>query len=125
MRRKWSRFVLTLSAQPCEVTQRAMRTPIAAILSLPTQIPRLPSTRSAVMPYSATVRISTSSSFGDVLAHVAVAFAEVEDRVADDLAGAVVGDVAAAGGLVEADAVMRERLGRGEEVGRHRRRGRG
>ena len=36
---------------------------IAAIFSLPTQIPRFPSIRAAAMPYSATVRISTSSSF--------------------------------------------------------------
>lgn len=41
---------------------------------------------------------------------------EVEDGVGDDLAGAVVGDVAAAVGLVESDAQGSEALGIGQDV---------
>ena len=41
---------------------------------------------------------------------------EVEDWVADDLAGAVVGDVAAAVGFAEFDAVLGEELWAGEDV---------
>jgi hypothetical protein len=39
----------------------------------------------------------------DVPADVAAMFGEIEDGVADDLAGTVVGDVAAAVGFVEGD----------------------
>ena len=82
-----------------------MRTPIAAILSLPTQMPRFPSARSAVMPYSRDGADQHFFELRHVLAHVALAFAEVDDRVADELAGTVIGDVAAARGLEKTDAL--------------------
>ena len=42
MKSKCARSVLTLSAKPWLVTQRAIRTPIAASLSSPTQAPVSP-----------------------------------------------------------------------------------
>ena len=41
---------MTLRAKPWLVIQRAIRTPIAASFSSPTQTPVSPSTRSASMP---------------------------------------------------------------------------
>src|SRR5205807_940816 len=49
--------------------------------------------------------------FRDVLAHIAIAFAEVDDWIADELAGTVIGDVAAARGLEKTDALRVERGG--------------
>ena len=51
-----------------------------------------------------------------VAVHVAAIGLQVDDRVADDLAGAVVGDVAAAAGLVHLDAARGQRLGGRENV---------
>ena len=51
--------------------------------------------------------------------------AQIEDGVADELAGAVVGDVAAAVDLVELDAALAEELVGGEDVGAVWRCGRG
>ena len=42
---------------------------------------------------------------------------EIDDRVADQLPGTVEGDVAAAAGLVDLDALRRERAGVGADVG--------
>ena len=50
IRSKADRSVATLKAKPCDVTQRAIRTPIAPILSRPTQVPVSPSTRPASTP---------------------------------------------------------------------------
>ena len=47
IRSKALRSVVTLKAKPCEVTQREIRTPMAPILSRPTQVPVRPATRSA------------------------------------------------------------------------------
>src|SRR5258708_7749052 len=52
----------------------------------------------------------------DVGAHVALPIAEVEDGVADELPGTVIGDVAAAVGGEEFDAGAVEDFGGGEEV---------
>ena len=52
----------------------------------------------------------------DVGNDVALPIAEVEDGVDDELAGAVVGDIAAAVGVDELDARLREELFGGEEV---------
>ncbi len=41
---------------------------------------------------------------------------EIDDRVADDLPGTVVGDIAAAAGFVDGDASRLEQRGRGEDV---------
>ena len=51
-----------------------------------------------------------------VAADVTAVGVEVDDRVADELAGAVVGDVAAAAGLVDFEAARAEELGRHEHV---------
>src|SRR5579884_3852915 len=48
--------------------------------------------------------------------YVALPFAEIEDGVTDDLAGAMIGDVAAAIGVMELDAGALENLGRREEI---------
>ena len=48
--------------------------------------------------------------------HVAAIRLEVHDGIADDLAGAVIGDVAAAAGLVDLDAARVQHLGRREDV---------
>jgi hypothetical protein len=52
-----------------------------------------------------------------ISAHVALPVAEVENRVADKLAGAVIGDVAAAIGGVESDAGAAQDFVAGEHVG--------
>ena len=67
MRVNHPRSVETFSANPCMVIKRDERTPIAQILRgrLPSgsiQTPEAPAMRPAVMPYSATVRITASSS---------------------------------------------------------------
>ena len=56
-----ARSLATLNAKPWEVTHREMRTPMAPILSRPTQQPVRPATRSASTPKSRQVRIITSS----------------------------------------------------------------
>ena len=55
-----------------------------------------------------------------VAVHVAPVGGEIEDRVADHLAGAVVGDVAAAAGLEHLEAALAQRLGGEEHVLRAR-----
>ena len=107
---------MTLSAKPWLVIQREMRTPIAASFSRPTQTPVSPSTRAAV---DAEVGRRPNQHFFEI-AHVAVDVAaiglEIDDRIADELPGPVVGDVAAAAGLVDLDAARRERIRRREDV---------
>ena len=51
-----------------------------------------------------------------VAVHVAAIRPQIDDRIADELAGTVVGDVAAAARLEQLDAARRERLRRGEDV---------
>ena len=48
--------------------------------------------------------------------HVAAIRLQIHDRISDDLAGTVVGDVAAASGLVHLDAARRQRFGCREDV---------
>src|SRR5512138_1900550 len=52
----------------------------------------------------------------DVAVDVAAIRPEIDDGIPDDLAGSVVGDVAAASGLVHLDAAGRKRFGRREDV---------
>src|SRR5207237_10357082 len=52
----------------------------------------------------------------DVFADVALAFAEVEDGVADELAGAVIGDVAAARRFEKADTLRAKDVAAGEQM---------
>ena len=48
--------------------------------------------------------------------HIALPFAQVEDGIAHDLSGAVIGDVAAAIGRVEGDAGARQNVVAGQQV---------
>ena len=50
IRSNCERSVFTLSAKPWLVTQREMRTPMAASFASPTQMPVRPGTRVAAMP---------------------------------------------------------------------------
>ena len=102
---------MTLSAKPWLVTQREMRTPIAASFSVadpdagqPWHAPGV----DAVVGRDANQHLLE---IAHVAMHVAAIGLQVEDRIADDLAGAVVGDVAAAPGLVDLDAARRQRVG--------------
>ena len=63
-----------------------------------------PGTRPAAMPNSASASIITCSMRAHVRHHVALPFSQIEDRIADDLAGPVIGDVAAAVGVMKLDA---------------------
>ena len=101
---------MTFSAKPCVVTQREMWTPIAAILSLPTQtdVTRSRSVeRAAAIPKSAEGADQDLLEIGHVALDVAPVGREVQDRVAHELSGAVVGDLAAAVGLAHGDAEVR------------------
>ena len=112
MRSKWSRSVVTLNANPWLVIQRAMRTPIAASFSSPTQTPVSPRSgrlrcrsrrhRSALLPDRACTRwTSQRSGFRSMIG------------ITDDLPRAMVRDVAAAAGLMQPRCPLRrERLGR-------------
>ena len=91
----------TLSANPWRVRPRATRTPTAATFSSPTHTPGQPGLRPASTPRSASTATRTASSAADVRDDVALArppLGERDDRVADELARSVVGDVPAAVG---------------------------
>ena len=49
--------------------------------------------------------------------HVASVRSKIEDRVADDLTRAVIGDVAAAASLVDGDTKVGEPLAAGHDIG--------
>jgi len=67
MAAKSRRSVDTLSANPCEVIQREMWTPMAATFPAGFQMPTRPATRSARTPKSAAVRMRTSSTLATYL----------------------------------------------------------
>ena len=104
IRPKWSRLVPTLSANPWLVTQRAIRTPIAASFASPTHTPVSPADAARVTPKSADGANQHFLEVAHVAVHVAAIRIEVDDRIADELTRAVIGDVAAAPGLDELDA---------------------
>ncbi len=93
-----------------------MRTPIAAIFSRPTQTPVRPSTR---VRRDAVVADRPNQHVFEI-AHVAVDVAairvQVDDRIADDLAGPVIGDVAAAAGFENLDAAGASASGSRQDV---------
>ena len=102
----WSRMyamsVVTLRANPCIVRPRASRTPIAAILrgfgpSASTHTPGYSASRPApgTPSLGRATSIRRSSTAANVLER-ALGVREVDDRVADELTGTVVRDVAAA-----------------------------
>ena len=108
--------MFTLSAKPWLLIQREMRTPIAPILLPPTHVPVSPSMAPASTPNAAQARAITVFQVADVLVDVSAIRLEVEDGIADELARAVVGDVAAAPRLAQLDAERLEPLGRREHV---------
>ena len=123
MRVNHSRSVETFSANPCMVIKREERTPIAQILRgrppCPRgriQTPEAPAMRPAAMPYSATVRITASSSVSMYSLSPMPMRSEIEDRIADQLPGAVEGDVAAAVDVKEPCAHRFERFAGHEQV---------
>ena len=96
-----------MRAKPCEVTQRAMRTPMAPIFSLADPgagHARDAAGRDAVVGAGADHHLLEVA---HVAVHVAAVGRQLEDRIADHLAGAVVGDVAAAAGLEHLEAAAR------------------
>ena len=99
-----------MKANPWLVIQRAMRTPMAASFSRPTQTPVSPSTRSA--SDAVVGRCSNQDVFevADVPVHIATVRLEIDDGIPDDLSGPVISDVAAAAGLVDFDAARRQRV---------------
>ena len=94
---------MTLNAKPWLVTQREMRTPIAASFSLADPHAGEPGhAAGARSRIRSTARISTVFEIADVAMHVAAIGLEIEDRIADELARAVIRHVAAAAGLEDA-----------------------
>ena len=93
----------TFNANPCDVIQRLIRTPIAASFSSrpggPTQTPVRPGTRVAATPKSATASDQRLLDVAHVPMDVAPIGTEIENRIPDELARAVVRHVAAAVGL--------------------------
>ena len=108
---------MTLKAKPWLVIQREIRTPIAPILSAPTQAPVRPSNPACFPAERRGGADHHLFQVAHVPVHVGAVRAKVEDRVGDQLAGAVVGDVAAAPGLVERDAELLEPGGGGDDIG--------
>ena len=101
------------------MTQRDRWTPIAASLSLPTQIEAHRSgtaLRAAVTPKSRGGTDQDLLEVAHVAPHVAPAGREVENRVGDELAGAVERELAAAVGDAERDASLEEEVLRDEEL---------
>ena len=120
MRRKKSRSVFTLNANPWLVTQREMRTPMAPIFSRPARClhPRARQSADAAGRH-AEIRADANHQLleiAHVRVHVAPIRLEVDDRIADELPGAVIGHVAAATRLVHLDAPGREHLRRRDDV---------
>ena len=108
IRSKWLRLVLTLRANPWLVTHREIRTPMAASLSLPD--PR------ACESGHATGRHAKGGGgldehllqIPDVSVNVASVRLQIHDWIADELTGAVVGDVATASRLEHGHALLGE-----------------
>ena len=113
---KLSRLVFTLSAKPWLVIQRAIRTPIAATFSLPTQTPVKPATRPRVDPVFGDRANKNCFEIAHVTVHVAAVGIQVDDRVADDLPWTMIGDVASAPRLVHVDAACREHVRRRQDM---------
>ncbi len=128
IRSKSRRSVVTLSAKPCEVMPREMWTPMAAIFfsgiepagdgpdagasgdALRWDGEVSQGADEGLLRAGGRSRLRRRGGFhGEA--------AEVEDGVADELAGAVVGDVSAAIDLVDLDSAIGEEFVAGEDVG--------
>ena len=127
---KSRRSVVTFSAKPCEVTPCETWTPMAAIFfsgCCRRRCVQTPVQLADALRHHAEVAAGADEDLfeqADVVdrAEVRAFFAgevaaQIDDRIADELAGAVVGDVAAAIDLVELDAALREEFIAGENVG--------
>jgi hypothetical protein len=102
MASKNPRSVPTFSAKPCEVIHPLeTRTPMAAILSSPTHTPVRPAWRVAVMWKVGQRPDQDLLQVADVAVDVLAVGLQVQDRVAHQLAGAVVGHIAAPAALVQ------------------------
>ncbi len=110
IRSKGARSFDTLKAKPWDVTQRAMRTPMAPTFSSPTQVPVSPAMRAGRDAVVGTGPDHDLLEVPDVAVDVAPVGGEVEDRVAHDLPRAVIGDVAAPARLEELEAAVLERV---------------
>ena len=127
---KSRRSVVTLSAKPCEVTPCETWTPMAAIFfsrMLPPAMVQTPVSlqmRWAITPKSpagADQRLFEQANEVD-RAEMRAFFAgqiaaQIDDGIADELAGAVVGDIAAAIDLVQLHAALCEQFVAGEDIG--------
>ena len=113
-----SRSQSQLSAKPCSVVARATRTPMAATLRAGrpspagTQTPERPSTRPTCRPTSVQTLISDFLDAPNVIDHVE-RLGQPDDRVADELARPVPGDLAAAVGVDDRSVVGRPLVGGG------------
>ena len=103
MRLKQSRSVLTFRAKPWLVTQRAMLA----------SHPGAGQTRQAVRrnPIVGGGQDEDLLEIAHVAVHVTAVGLEIEDRISHDLAGTVVGDVAAPAGFVDVDPPLRQLVG--------------
>ena len=112
------RSVVTLRAKPWVVTQRDRWTPIEAIFAAPH--PDADVLLAVAHPAFDAVAGQRPDQrlleVAHVAADVAAVGAEVEDRIADQLAGAVVGHLAAAVALGDLDPPRRQRRRRGDHV---------
>ena len=99
----------TFSAKPCMVIQRRTPTPIEAILRSSTQTPVRPVASLAATPISAQRFDQQLFQRAQVAMEILSARAKVENRIADELAGPVIGCLASA--------VDRERAGCGRCAG--------
>ena len=120
IRSKYRRSVATLYAKPCEVTQRLRWTPRAASFSSVGGSP-YPDAVAIGNARGGDFEISCRADHDflellDVPADVAAKLGKIKDGVADDLAGAVIGDVATAVGFVEGDIHLREQVIAGAEI---------
>ena len=102
--------MLTLNAKPWLVIHRAIRTPIAASFSSPTHTPVSPAMRIGRDPVVGRCSDQHFFEIANVAMDVAAIGIQVDDRIADDLSGPVIRDVAAAPGFVHLDAARGQRF---------------
>ena len=111
IRSNCERSVFTFSAKPWLVTQREIRTPMAASFASPTQMPVRPGNAAGRDAERADGPNQDLLEVAHVPMDVAAIGLEIDDRIADELPGAVIRHVAATAGLEQANARRRERLG--------------
>ena len=111
IRRKGARLVVHVEREAVEVTPPRTATPIEASFLRPTQRPVKPFTVSAFTPKGADASLSDRLERAQVRARIEAVLGELQDRIADELARAVIGEVAAALDLVDrVGQALRDRL---------------